>query len=60
MRHYETSAKANWGATDLEGDEDDEVGEVEAEDLGAGGGSGHDLQGGGQQRRLLGGGQAWQ
>ena len=39
--------------TDLEGDEDDEVGEVEGEDLAAGGGSGHNLQGGGQEGSLL-------
>ena len=32
--------------TDLECDEDDEVGEVEGEDLATGGGSGDDLQGG--------------
>ena len=44
----------------LEGDEDDEVGQVEAEHLGAGGGAGHHLQGGGEQRSLLGGGQAWE
>ena len=31
--------------TDLEGDEDDEVGQVEGEDLAAGGGSGDDLEG---------------
>ena len=31
--------------TDLEGDEDDEVGEVEREDLAAGGGSGDHLEG---------------
>lgn len=43
----------------LEGDEDDEVGQVEAEHLGAGRGSGHHLQGGGEQRGLLGSGQAW-
>ena len=44
----------------LEGDEDDEVGQVEAEHLGAGGGSGHHLQGGGEQWSILGGGQAWE
>ena len=51
-----------WTSVDdyLEGDEDDEVGQVEAEHLGAGGGAGHHLQGGGEQRSLLGGGQAWQ
>ena len=45
----------------LEGDEDDEVGQVEAEHLGAGRGSGHHLQGGGEQRGVLGSGsgQAW-
>ena len=31
--------------TDLEGDEDDEVGQVEGEDLAAGGGPGDDLEG---------------
>ena len=31
--------------TDLESDEDDEVGQVQGEDLAAGGGSGDDLEG---------------
>ena len=58
----EASAKANWGktswgATDLEGDEDDEVGEVEAEDLAAGAGAAHHLQRGGKEGSLLGSGQ---
>ena len=44
----------------LEGDEDDEVSEVEAEHLGAGGGAGHDLQGSGQQGSILCCGQAWE
>ena len=35
-----------WQTTDLECDEDDEVGEVEGEDLATGRGSGDDLQGG--------------
>ena len=51
------SAKANWGATDLEGNEDDEVGEVEAEDLAAGAGAAHHLQRGGKEGSLLGSGQ---
>ena len=41
--------------TNLESDEDDEVGEVEGEDLGAGGGSGHHLEGGGEEGGLLSG-----
>ena len=43
----------------LEGDEDDEVGQVEAEHLGAGRGSGDHLQSGVEQWGLLGGGQGW-
>ena len=43
--------------TDLEGDEDDEVGEVEAEDLAAGAGAAHHLQRSGQEGSLLGSGQ---
>ena len=35
-----------WPETDLESNEDDEVGEVEGEDLATGRGSGDDLQGG--------------
>ena len=35
--------------TDLESDEDDEVGQVQGEDLAAGGGSGDDLESGLQQ-----------
>ena len=34
-----------WPETDLESNEDDEVGEVEGEDLAAGGGPGDDLEG---------------
>ena len=46
-----------WQTTDLECDEDDEVGEVEAEDLAAGAGAAHHLQRGGKEGSLLGSGQ---
>ena len=46
IRKFRNTDGHRWQSTDLECDEDDEVGEVEGEDLATGGGSGDDLQGG--------------
>merc|ERR1711913_215629 len=51
--HSSTTDQAEDHDGNLEGDEDDEVGEVEGEDLAAGGGSGNDLQGGLEERNFL-------
>ena len=57
---YNRWSQLHHHCTDLEGDEDDEVGQVQREDLAAGGGSGDDLESCLQQGGALCSCQSWE